>query len=857
MHGTVPFPKQHEPNQNGLWICSKFSLSENGCRLIYNRLLDGATLEPGTFRWHLQAVAMTIGEPMAAKSGGRSKSRPASRRQVARASKPKPLEKAGQKKAGRSIKKRALLVLGMHRSGTSAVTRVCNLLGVELGSNMMPPRPDNQEGFWENSDICLAHEEFLAEIGSSWDDYRALPEGWQSHRAVAKCRKRITAILKKELAHSSFWCIKDPRVSRLVPLWLPVLEELGCAPTFLLVCRNPLEVAGSLAIRNSFPVARSELLWLRHLIDAELATRDYPRAFLTYEALLGDWRRTMSRVAATLAMTWPNAASSVGAEIDTFLQQRLRHQAVDDVIVEGDRRLSRWIRDSYRACKEAADGDDALLRGILTTTASDLETVAPLLEPWVRGLEIELAKSKATIEEHKAEVDSLNDAKAALQGELERISAELSELREIVVEREHQIGHLQNEYSGAQAGNVRRDGRIDALSVQLWEAQEALAERDRKLGGVQSALSSAGEDLDKRVHELSQARAEITARERRIDILSGQLSELRGVVVERSQETDRMQTALSREREHIAERDERLEEFMETLSRARSDIAKREAQIEVLSGELAEARKGLADRDHRLEQAADELSQALHDKSDLLVDIGAVRAALAERDSVVDGLLHSTSWRITSPVRATMRSVRWLGRGPRALVGRTARAIYRRLPISYTKKIRLKNFVYGTFGFLIGGTATYRDWQKGRQTSGSDPTAALAPQGGLAMPSGELEPVATSDLALAVAPEVPLVSIVIPVYNQLDYTLRCLKSLQQHPSRHSAEIIVVDDGSHDSTADALKKMPGVKYVRNDENQGFIRTCNRGASVARGAVSLVPQQRLGGPAGLARRTSRNL
>ena len=43
--------------------------------------------------------------------------------------------------------KSCIIVLGMHRSGTSALTRVLNLLGVELGTNFVPPDWDNPKGF--------------------------------------------------------------------------------------------------------------------------------------------------------------------------------------------------------------------------------------------------------------------------------------------------------------------------------------------------------------------------------------------------------------------------------------------------------------------------------------------------------------------------------------------------------------------------------------------------------------------------------------------------------------------------------------------------------------------------------------
>ena len=80
----------------------------------------------------------------------------------------------------------------------------------------------------------------------------------------------------------------------------------------------------------------------------------------------------------------------------------------------------------------------------------------------------------------------------------------------------------------------------------------------------------------------------------------------------------------------------------------------------------------------------------------------------------------------------------------------------------------------------------------------------------------------------------PVVSIIIPVYNKFDLTYECIKSIQEHGARIPYEIIVVDDCSRDETILAgFAFTGGVRLVRNPANLSFIRTCNRGFSVARG------------------------
>ena len=83
----------------------------------------------------------------------------------------------------------------------------------------------------------------------------------------------------------------------------------------------------------------------------------------------------------------------------------------------------------------------------------------------------------------------------------------------------------------------------------------------------------------------------------------------------------------------------------------------------------------------------------------------------------------------------------------------------------------------------------------------------------------------------------PRVSIVIPTYGKVAYTLACLRSIVLHASDTPVEIIVVDDAAPDDSAALFDEVEGLRVLRNKRNLGFIGSCNAGAQVARGEFLL--------------------
>lgn len=80
----------------------------------------------------------------------------------------------------------------------------------------------------------------------------------------------------------------------------------------------------------------------------------------------------------------------------------------------------------------------------------------------------------------------------------------------------------------------------------------------------------------------------------------------------------------------------------------------------------------------------------------------------------------------------------------------------------------------------------------------------------------------------------PLVSIVIPAYNQAQYTYNTIVSIVESYPETSYEIIVIDDNSSQQDArDLGKKIKNIHFISNEKNLGFLKNCNKGSKYANG------------------------
>ena len=309
----------------------------------------------------------------------------------------------------------AVVILGMHRSGTSALARVLSLLGGDLPKTLMQANATNEAGHWESAAIAKLNDRILESAGSSWHDWTEFNPGWFESPRAEQFRSDAIQVVQDEFGPSRLFIFKDPRLCRLLPFWLDVFHRCGVRPVALLPIRNPLEVAASLERRNRFEPGLGHLLWLRHVLDAEWASREMPRLFTTYDQLMESWGRIAENTQTTYGIRWPRVSDRTSVEIDDFLVGRLRHHQKPPESVLENRSVAGWIRETYAIMQRwASSVENVTDRNALDRIRQQLNDASPAFSRLISTGQV-ARQTAATLEQSLSEeMRKLQDAQASL-----------------------------------------------------------------------------------------------------------------------------------------------------------------------------------------------------------------------------------------------------------------------------------------------------------------------------------------------------------------------------------------------------------------------------------------------------------
>ena len=346
---------------------------------------------------------------------------------------------------------------------------------------------------------------------------------------------------------------------------------------------------------------------------------------------------------------------------------------------------------------------------------------------------------------------------------------------------------------------VRREAELARIAAE-GAVRDAGAELERVRAAAVQAATAARAETEAARTETDAARAEAEAARADTGRALGEVQRLDADHRARAAQAAEAVAALQRQAELLLARSERAEH---RTAEADGRAAELQGRNEALEQHLhaawsrAEAAEGqLADVQERL------LSEAAGHRQ-----VRTEATGLALRLGQIEG---STAWRASWPVRKFGTRHPRLARG----LGKGAKLAWWTGTLQLPRRYRL-----------------WRDYRALRLAPAITlppieiPPPPLLPKPAPAPQPGRIHIHASRD---------PDVSILICSYGQRDLTLACLRSIAEHPPSVPFEVVVVDDaypGPEDMGA--LREVDGILLLRNGDNLGFLRSCNRAARAARG------------------------
>ena len=334
----------------------------------------------------------------------------------------------------------------MHRSGTSAVAAALEALGLDVGAPdaRMAADAANPAGYFELQEIGDLNDEILDALGGGWDCPPPLTEGWELDPTMTPYFRRAAAIVGTQLSKSG-WVVKDPRISVLLPLWRRAVLD-RCAA--VLIVRDPMEVAWSMALRNGMPILTGLALWADYNRRALGGLSGLPVHVCAYGDLVSDPVTSLTAISASLS-SW----NELPAATDI---------AVAAALVKPELRRNTWPRDNADAI-EVPGEIERLVKFLadLDGAHSSFDVGQPPASPWEHAV---LAERRSGVLRLRTELQMHDEAARAREAVADTVRAEL----------EHRLTRVQDDLAEVQ-------GRRREAERALRAATHRLDSLDRRL----------------------------------------------------------------------------------------------------------------------------------------------------------------------------------------------------------------------------------------------------------------------------------------------------------------------------------------------------------------------------------------
>jgi GT2 family glycosyltransferase/glycosyltransferase involved in cell wall biosynthesis len=395
---------------------------------------------------------------------------------------------------------KCLIVLGMHRSGTSAISGFLYKLGIALGSKLMLPNEYNEKGYFENSYIVNANDNILQTLGSSWDDLFLLEEEWCQRPQLIPHRDAVKKIINREFSANELFCIKDPRMSILLPFWISILQELKIETFFLIPLRHPVEVAESLKARDGFSIQKGLLLWMNNMLSIEYYTRPFRRSFFIFDDFLKSPANTIHHIFNKFNIVFPHTKSQIDTIAKELLDPKLKHHNIKALNFNSDMLslIDRFNTILFNFNNNAEpDKNDLIavdeIRGEYKRLSSmfynqDIRNASLSFKTTSADLNRQIAKLTQALAERDVQIVNLNQAVNEREGQITGLNQALAERDTRIVNLNQVVNEREGQIAGLNQALVERDAQITSLKqaaderdVQIANLNQAVAEREGQI----------------------------------------------------------------------------------------------------------------------------------------------------------------------------------------------------------------------------------------------------------------------------------------------------------------------------------------------------------------------------------------
>ena len=585
--------------------------------------------------------------------------------------------------------KTTYIVLGMHRSGTSAIARMLRIYGISLPGELLGPAADNEKGFFEDKYLVDLNTQILTKQGLEWDSLTGFfldPNDFSSPK-FNQLKKRARNFLEERAKQKQDWGFKDPRLSRLLGFWAPLLKAQNVDHKFVVAIRKPDDVAASLAARDSFLPLKSLHLWLLHNLDLFRFTSQENAVVVGYEELINSPREALKRLKSQM----PAVVKKEQTEfLRDFLAPNLQHQRETSLDVK-----SEWVDEVYsllsahaidwagiKQLGEEIRSDDRFLSTLNLSESLDRDASKKLTElrkihdqaffdqlslfekkekeilefrSYQSKLELELKAQKIWSDKLSVLTEKKDDSIVELQSHQAKLQKELRKLSGVVTKREKNIvefktyqQRLEADAQKLQAIVSQKDLDITAFRDYQSKLETDLDQQKKRSAELSEQLKSKEDDVAEFLEDEARLRQELQEVKDWSELLDDEVTQHQKTIKEQGNWSDKLSADVTALTKEIVNQSMVIENHRVENENLRTDVLAVQASYQHTLGVI-----------ENQEAFINNLRQEVKDEQTVAEgEYGRLWAIIEDHRRGIESMERTYSWRLTSPFRAVVRGVK-------------------------------------------------------------------------------------------------------------------------------------------------------------------------------------------------------